>query len=257
MKRKSFLYVLISLLGCIALTSCNNDDGNEPDSSNSGKCRIVSAQCEEDGWFTYYSDFKFDSNGMIESYKGESDDNVWWNERYVYSSNYIKVMDEDGKITVTYNLENGLITSAKDRWENKWDYIYDDDNHIVKIKYSDSGSYTCTWNDGNLVSYEEYGSFYSISYTANANTIAFFPVDIYDAFLDNDDGRMIDSILCAQGYFGKMPNNLPSKIVRNGEEDTIEISYPDFNKEGYPETMKVDGYGIYSGSTIYKFVWSK
>lgn len=275
MKRKPFLNVLIAILGSSTFTSCSNDDDeNVPDSPNSGKCRISSANCEtvdpndpDYGWISRYSDFKFGSNGMIEGYKAErSDDDYVWNERYSYSSNSIRVGDEDGTI-VTYNLENGLITSAEDMWNHTWNYVYDDDKHLVKIIDGD-WTYTCTWKEGNLISYEKTSEWAnlsnSISYTNKINTLGFLPVEIYDEFLDDDDGRMFDSILCAQGYFGEMPNNLPSKAVGNtvseGQE-TIQINYSDFNKYGYPEVMNVDFYygssGTISFSKNYKFTWDK
>lgn len=267
MKRKSFLYVLITFLGFSALSSCSNDDGNEPDSSElpSGKCRITSANCEtidyddpDYGWITYYSNFKFDSNGQIESYttKLSDDRDYTGKEHYSYSSNFIRVEDEDGATIVRYNLENGLIATGEDRWGNSWSYIYDNDNHIIKI-IDGNRAFSCTWKEGNLISFTmPDNTVMNVSYTNNSNTLSFLPIGGFSS-----DDRMIDNILCSEGYFGKMPNNLPSAITGKDDLDrdyANKISYNDFNKYGYPQTLKLDYY--YSSqlgySETYHFEWS-
>ncbi len=196
---------------------------------------------------------------MIESYKEEfSDNDDVYSEHYTYSSNFIRVEDEDGATIVRYNLENGLIATGEDRWGNSWSYIYDNDNHIIKI-IDGNRAFSCTWKEGNLISFTmPDNTVMNVSYTNNSNTLSFLPIG---GFSMGSDERMLDNILCSEGYFGKMPNNLPSAITGKDDRDqdyANKISYFDFNKYGYPQTLKLDYY--YSSqlgySETYKFEWS-
>lgn len=272
MKRYSFRYALIVILGCLTLPSCSNDDNNTPDSPTSEKRKINSVNQQtidyesgNESWMTYFTKFSY-NNDKIEGYEYtySDEEDFIGKERYTYASSFIKVGDEEGTTTVTYFLENGLVTSATDRWNHTWNYLYDSEKHLVNIKeiWNEvvTSTYRIDWADDNITSYTESDNqVMKISYTNNPNSLAFLPIQ---GFTRGSDNRMIDNILCAEGYFGKLPNNLPSAIsgkTDRGENYENKISYSDVDQKGYPKTMKLDYY--YSSqlgySEIYNFEWSK
>lgn len=270
MKRIQFFLILTLMSGCAWLTSCSDDKDDDSGSSNGNTCKIESVVFEsiyESGsvYTDYYNDFKFDQSGNIISYALSIQDDYSYEaaeKKYAYSSSSISII-EDNTTTATYAMNDGRIVSAYDNHDNKWTYIYDSANKLVKIEEDrideeDVKVYDCKWQDGNIVSYtESYGDHsveFAVSYTDSENHIGFMPVDALSGYLDSFGGEiMFDSILCAEGYFGVMPKNLPSKISSTDSYESLSISYSDFNKHGYPAKMTV----VESGeSQKYTYVWT-
>lgn len=246
-----FFFLLASVLGGAWLTSCSDDkDGDEPNSPGANECRIESVIWDSGYDVSEFSDFKFDNSGNVISYQYSYSDepfgDVKYVESYSYNTSSITVKNSDnGRIMVTYTLENGIITSAVDYWDNRWEYSYDADKRLKTVRETDGSVYECSWKDGNLISYTEKDSYeeqeYAVSYSENDNKIGFMPVDMDDAYLDlGSDGRMFDAILCAEGYFGEMPKKLPSRISCNGSQEAATLTYSGFNKYGYPSRMTVE-----------------
>lgn len=272
----SFFAIMTIIANCM-FVACGDDKDNpdNPEKPGSAKCVIseVAIIDEEDGDTGLFSNFKFDKDGRITNYKLQySYDSEIFGDSYTYTSSVIRVTDQDNDVMATYTLENGLIVAAKDYWDNRWEYTYDSNKHITTIKaYDESSSepiiYTCNWENGNLVSYnrkidEGFERTYTVKYNDHENTLKIFPVDIFDGYLDCDDGRIFDAILCSQGYFGAMPSKLMSEILGNfdgGYSKGYKFNYADFNKYGYPAQMTT----VYlnaedNGETIndtYKFTW--
>lgn len=274
MKRFRFLFfAIITLFANCMFIACSDDKDSpdNPDAPGKGKCVISEVALITEDYSALFSNFRFDKEGRITDYKLKySDQSETYGDKYTYSSSIIRVEDNEGEVMATYILDNGLIVSAQDYWDNRWEYIYDSNKHITTIKEYNSPSHTvtvtCNWENNNLISYTYHGEYVdlntSITYTDTNNSLNIFPVELSDGYLDCDDGRIFDAVLCSEGYFGNMPAKLPSTIVSESYYDyKKELTYSDFNKYGYPSTMKYTSYDTRDDATgitkTYKFTWSK
>lgn len=270
MRESKILLMTICATVCLSFVSCGNDKGDEPGAVGGKQCRITAVKCEttdyvypSDEETSYYSNFQYEDD-KIAGYSYDikyGDDSTSGKSSYSYSTSTISAK-KDGKTLATYTLENNLIVSGKDYWGKKWTYCYDSDNHLTEIKDKNGDIlFDCEWKDGNLIAYQDKSrdKTYTITYSGQTNTLGFLPVEIYDEYLDGDDGRMLDAILCAEGYFGKMPDKFPSKVVGNGDiKQETAISYSELNKYGYPAKMVVEYfYNREHWSDTYTFSWDK
>lgn len=265
-KFKLLLLAAIAFVASNVLTSCSGDEKDSPDPGNGGKCVISNViWSDPSGTTETYSDFKFDKNGYITEYTGK---NIYgnWQMKYKYNSSNIVIDDSEVGEMAIYQLKNGLVVYARDFWDDEFEYGYDNNNNLTSIKrIREDWFLNCTWENGNIVSYtvsnrnspeDQYDTkTYTIEYNNYRNSLHILPVEIFDGYLDSDDGFMVDPLLCSKGYFGNMPKNLPAKIFSENTYN-FEFSYAEFNSYGYPSTMTILDLN-YSESDSYKFLWSE
>lgn len=220
-------------------SSCSKDDDqpNEP----KVKMQLTGITITEDNETTVLSDFTYDNEGRLTSYK--VDDNGY-KKTYTYTYNgasiAVKCTYPGNSYTLTYNLTNGLVSSVTDSDGYMDTYSYTS-NNMTKWKESvnypgfNSSDIIYLWEGGNPIR-ETVGSHiinYSYSdqlcYIGNLQTL----FDDYSSIdVELMGGSYWDPFLQHQGYFGNLPKNLVTSAINNGEVDWT-LSY-ELNSNGYP-----------------------
>jgi hypothetical protein len=242
---KDLNYAFLSAIAIILLIACNSDDsdnksGNDNPSSNK---RITKIVVETDDSTIRETSIKYDYQGRIEEtvlkvISSTTPDRTMIT-RYQYGETLIIKKEEhigDWSIDPRYNspsshnytLSNGLIVKDTEIQDNVPIYIlytYDNNGYIDYCKgyegvISDPYllrmySYDFEWTDGNLTEIYFLGRPFSHSYS-NTPWIKGMIFDVLIA-----DHYFHDLYLASQGYYGKMPQMLPSRSGGLNHEYTV------------------------------------
>ena len=242
--------------------SCGDDDDNGNYNSNNGK-RIAKI-IEESQGSTHESILTYDEHGrvvkVIMTTKSADVTNEVYTKTYQYGDSQIiqienieNASNNEYPRTHTYSLFNGLIvkdTEIQNEIPIYTHYKYDQDGYWIEyLVYKEmdevlaclSRSHGINWENGLLSSITYLGSDMIYGYSS----IPWIQGMIYDLT------PFTDPILYAEGYFGKIPNYLPSDfnyatyqyITHDGLVTQITKSYKD------PYNDK------YSYTSVIKFIW--
>lgn len=222
-KTVSLLCLLFGLFVCATVfCACSKSDDDTSSGGNSGSskhiAKIISE--EKDGYYYEYS-YTYDAQGrvtkVIETTSATSF-NVYSETTYQYGEMTIKskMIEErtysSGQInshseTHSYTLENGLIVKDKEiQGSSSWTFTfsYDSNNCLSSISSNgsdiESGTKIIKWSNENLIKLGDRSYEYSSYPWAKG-----FPLYL--------KGSNVDANLFAIGYYGNIPQNLPSKYT--------------------------------------------
>lgn len=233
MKQIKFVAILMAMfLGCLSLASCSDDDDNGQPEKPKQEMRLLSYTEGSTG-----IQYQYSPDGKISKELRDG-----YTTTYSYSSEKIVVTtigDYDER--TTYILSNGLITKMlKNEGQNITEYTYKD-GYLVSEKSSDD-TWNFVWEGGNMVKQFTTGEdattlmftytdkpAYSPFWLANGNDIYMF---------DYTDGLDAAYVLMSQGYFGKMPKNLPYQEKEVGYGLVGEYRWGATNSNGYIESYE-------------------
>lgn len=232
-KRFSFLSLLFGLFVCVtAFSACGGDD--EPSSGgNSGSGSSETPQSSkhvvkittEEGNAFYESSFSYDSQGrvtkIIETESGagtnsHSEKTYQYGEMLIVTKSVMEVTYSNGQSSSlseshSYTLENGRIVKDEEIQASNGNssssietFSYDANNNLSSISSKgsniESETKIITWSDGNLIKLGNRLFEYS-----NYPWAKGFPFYL--------KGSNTDANLFAMGYYGNIPQNLPSKYT--------------------------------------------
>lgn len=258
MTKKIFYAVLAVISLACGMSSCSKDDKNDgPDGPYEPTREMVLIKMvdKEQGMsggrgFTA----EYDSEGRIIEWVDLRKKNS--TVEYTYSDSEIIAYDVDRASETKYVVENGRIVKS-----NTTQYTYDSANRLKKILDDYDEPFTLYWgvgdnitassfkkDDGTTVeqtmSYSDKPNVGNLNYALNA----ILSVPLYPAEAEN-----IPYPLAMSGFSGKIGNNLCKGIqLVNGFYWDIE--YTDYNKYGYPETIKIRQNGN-SRKDQYSLTW--
>ena len=226
--KKIFVFLISALT--LGVSSCS-DNGDGPSKPSTKMLLTGIESTYSDGSVrSVFSDFTYDSDGKILSYKvsnGSSDADTY---TYSYSSSSI-VRKCDGKSDGVYSLSNGKITATNS--DDKYSYT---GNQLTKWVEDDSYSIIYTWENGNpireTVKYGN-GDDYITNYTYNDSPCYIGFLTQLKKAMNTDimGGSAFDPFLQQCGFYGDLPRNLVSGCVIDGVEWTLDY---EFNNNGYP-----------------------
>lgn len=177
----------------------------------------IVAKLNSDGYITEYETTYKDtfSNGYVDSDGEKYEETFYVIQSSKYSITYYDKLAMSMECTVTESYDDGSNISTE---TYKYDYI---------------------WNSGNLLNVDKHGQGRDCSIVYGMKAA---PTSICHTFLFADTG--LDPILGMLGFFGKQPQDLPTKIVYIDNEDMSE--YGDsfeytFNENGTIATISNDG----------------
>lgn len=235
--------VLIFALLCSLATSCGSDNDDAPDNGGGQSCikRLTSLRSNT----MTLSNFSYDKEGRVTDFNQVSNGTT---RKYslAYSNSSI-ILKEDGETDVVYTLKGGLITQADFGESEYYNFAYGD-NKLKSITYlyedDDPDIYHFTWSNGNVTSFESYGSD-SYKYTALPciTPIIYYPVIVdtpYTTF------ETVDLFLATYGYFGDL---LTNNLVSKSDDSTMEYQ---LDNDNYVTKMTVKSN---SGTTTIEYTW--
>ena len=232
-KRFSFLSLLLGLFICVTVFSACGSD-NEPSSGgNSGSGSSETPQSSkhvvkittEEGSSFYESSYTYDSQGrvtkIIETESGagtnsHSEKTYQYGEMLIVTKSVMEVTYSNGQSSSlseshSYTLENGRIVKDEEIQAYNGNssssietFSYDVNNYLSSISSKgsniESETKIITWSDGNLIKLGNRLFEYS-----NYPWAKGFPFYL--------KGSNTDANLFAMGYYGNIPQNLPSKYT--------------------------------------------
>ena len=241
MKTVNFKVALMmaAVIGSTAFVSCSSDDEESPKGGGMTSKRIAKMTWS-DGSKIETTTFSYDAQGrvvkVIETDMRGGSESSTTTTTYTYGGNTIISKahyvsgNYENEETHTYTLSDGLIVkevenytsgSSYSSYTNTYNYTYDS-NGYLKTKDRDV---EFTWTDGNLTKWDRGDYMYTVSYSDIS-----WP-QYYMAYIN---GTSIDLFLEPLGVWGKMPKNLPKKMVRvysDGETEAYTIDYTVENGE--------------------------
>ena len=245
---------LLAVILSVGFTACSDDDdsGQQGNGNNGLKLSSYTFIEHEDGDGGYYGyEFEYDEQGRV-SKAVYSDEDYSDRTTVEYNGNSIIATNSDGhKDVCTLNskgqIENSVCTSYG--YTSTYQYTYDGNGYLTNIyRVEEDDDYRFTWENGNLVKAEMYGTITTIEYTdipsSKGGQALFF---LNDVTLDIDCDIL--HILGNFGYMGKVPQNMPASMTytdKYGDTDLTEFSY-ETGKDGYISNInfKMNGNSVY------------
>lgn len=228
-------------------SSCNKDDDGP--NGPAVKMQLEGITITEGSSTATLSNFVYDNQGRLTSYD-VNDNGDKETVSYTYNSSYIE-KTVGNRYTVTYRLNNGIITSADDDT-----YEYSNGN-IVKWYMAPMANVFYTWEAGNPIketirnnSADENITSFGYSdlpcYIGNYQTLFDEYSSVHVEFIGDS---YWDPFLQQQGYFG----NLPKNLVTSGKapRSAWQLSY-EVNANGYP--TKITGKDE-NGTAVMTLTW--
>ncbi len=230
MKTKFFNYLLMgafAIMSSVAFISCSSDDDNPPtDIDNNDYPRDEYGVCTEGKKLKSYSiggtcNLFYDTNNRL------SKTNYC---HYVWSEDKVEMLYDDGEVSRTYILNNGLVTKIIDRTMGEIKLSYNANRQLVKKEdIWDVTKYT--WNSGRITKITDDESVSTFKYEETCKGY-YPPTDGYINKIWNI-GYVPENLLYAHPeLFGLRMNHLPSKVIYKeyddgelGYEETIEYEY--------------------------------
>lgn len=207
------------------VASCGGDDSSDSngDNSNSGnKSRV--AKITESGSSSIFTDeLSYDPQGRVTKIVGKKNGNIDFEEEYIYSETliicnrtYYSNSGSTSKSVTKYLVNDGRIVSERSQNSNsdKYTYTYDSDGRLssVIVASETSKAKDVVWKNGNIVKIGsrnfEYGNL------AWCNPIGF-----------TLKGSDMESALVISGYYGKMPNNMPTMCISSESGSVTSYEY--------------------------------
>lgn len=258
---KTFRFIgmaLFAILMCVNFTSCSSSDDDPTEEKEedvvANEKKLIEMKLidnsEEITWtYSYDEKNRVTSIKMIElgidyTHNSNHTDSITWGDRFIYIE---EIEDENDNITL--KLANGLVESAKSRYDNLA-FAYNSLKRLITFRdenYID----TYTWNNDKLSNItNESGNVIQFSYD-DKTCKGYFPLVICldDIIGDNEFFAAHPDLL------GMRTNQLPSKL--SSEYYTTDISYT-FTNDGYIENCTLKETRVYNGdiwTTTYKFKW--
>lgn len=224
------------------MVACGGDnDGVDNTINGSNKGKRISMIVEEHGNTITESVFAYDSqNRIVKVVSTEKDETpsvktitYTYGETFIKEKKVIKGRNRSNnpytnEYYYEYTLSNGLITGMTDKSNNTSSnfsvkFTYDPNGYLVKYDEGYQIS-TLEWTSGNLVGieilspYNNTSTFYNYSYSSTPWMKGYcFDINYPDKYLTS------------QGYFGRLPQTLPSKEVR--ESQTMGVGGYEYNYE--------------------------
>lgn len=250
MKTNKFFTAIFSMVLCINLVSCGNDDDNVIDSNNATK-RVVSYTKIDERYNSIKSAYtiSYDDNGKVSKivdYHGDAygdsdkyDFSFSGNEAVATAESKFEEFTDIDNIKFSLN-ENGYFTSAIWTFIEKsdtfyeestynYEFTYNSDNQVIKTKYNDDVEEDVeeyVYKNGVMVSS---GVAEIITYTDIPNI-----GNLFVAF--TSDYRTTLDMWRFAGLLGKASKFLPK--TASWDEGTETYDY-ELDKEGYVKTVKV------------------
>lgn len=268
MKTNKFFTAIFSMVLCINLVSCGNDDddNNIIDSNNATK-RVVSYTKIDgrDNTISKTYTISYDNNGKVSKIVDYHGDNVGYIDKYDFSFSGNETIatseGKDGSYTYIENIKfslngNGYCTnviwtsySEKDNttneFTNNYEFTYNSDNQVIKAKFDDDDVEEYVYKNGVMVSS---GVAETITYTDIPNI-----GNLFVAFTTNY-GTTLD-IWRFAGLLGKASKFLPK--TASWYEGTETYDY-ELDEDGYVKTVKVTFHDAWNGkewSYTYKYAY--
>ena len=230
---KSYFYYILFVFSLFSISGCGD---NESDNENMSDSKHISKIIEETKGIVNEYTFTYDSNGRVvelirnstsskasgtRKFKYQYNENVifkldYYNDEFQYKDTFYI---ENGKVIEYIKSDSGTPRHIKYSY-NEDDYLYKYDNNFLVTGRDVSCNGELVWKDGNLdVFYyfqvDSVPCTYS-DYRWNKGMVLDFKENVVPS---------TEPILLAEGYFGKLPKNLPSKVHNTKYEYTISGGY--------------------------------
>lgn len=244
MKTKFFNYLLMgafAIMSSVAFISCSSDDDDNAPAGDGGN----NAPRDEYGVYTEGKKLKSYSIGgtcnlFYDTNKRLSKTD---NCHYVWSEDKVEMLYDDGEVSRTYILNNGLVTKIIDRTMGEIKLSYNANRQLVKKEYRwDVTKYT--WNSGRITKITDDESVSTFKYEETCKGY-YPPTDGYINEIWNI-GYVPENLLYAHPeLFGLRMNHLPSKVIYK-EYDDGELEYEETIEYVYSQHLEApddeDGY---------------
>lgn len=263
MNKKNLFYVfaiMVVAMLSVGFASCSSDDDNNSDDSTNSK-RIAKITYS-DGTDIETTIFDYDSHGRVVkkvetmTYSNQEESAT---TTYTYGDNTIisKTQgDRNNGESHTYTLINDRIVkdTENSRGSNSYtyNYAYDDNGYVKSQVFADdtdvSGKIQFTWENGNLTRLSKIwddGDSYVI-------TISYSNIPWPKNWIHYLKGTNMDEVLEPLGVWGKMPKNLPAKVIwsEDGNSGGWTIDYTvengEITKEVFQDINDSDDTEIYT-----------
>lgn len=250
---------LLSLILCINLASCSNDE-NSPientDNVTTTQKKLIQLKKVDDRGYYFISKYSYGNDGKLSSAT------CTWNEysdTYTVSWGANVVIESYNKEATTFTLENGLIKHMS--IENAI-FSYNSSNQIIKMQNGGMFTYIYTWEGDKLTSrtYKMGDEEDTFEYIYSGKTCkGYLPIMIKD--VEDDNHPLMEA---HPEMIGMRCYQLPDQVYykRNNYEYTRKYTYT-FDKDGYVESCTEvetdkslsDNTTYINNTTLYTFIW--
>ena len=224
---------LFAVLMCTNFASCSSSDelDNNEEGGSTNEKRLVE-MIDDD----YSYKFTYDNDGKLSSIKYKEHNE--YVTIYTWDGNTIKEVDENEEHT--YTLENGLLTSLVENWDDwiirNYTYSYNSSKKIAKIiEKNDSytSTITFTWDGDKLIKFQDDYEITTYKYSGKTckGWVPILSSEAWHYFENNE------IIYAHPQLVGLCSNQLPDESETVSSDGTKFISY-------YTYTFDEDGYVI-------------